>query len=111
MTTKGSIQNRVDALEDALTYDEGAALFAVPPTAQPGTMEPQPDGEITVNGEVVVPHHLPRGFRRGPNIPMITYRQVLLSWVFMPDEILRREIERRETHDEPIPPIVNEVDV
>lgn len=42
---------------------------------------------------------------------MITYRQVLLSWVFMPDEILRREIERRETHDEPIPPIVNEVDV
>lgn len=69
-----------------------------------------PDGELTVTrdgtDEIVVPYHLPRQLRRTGGIPLLSYRRVLLSWVFMPDSVLHREIEMRRENDEPIPPIV-----
>lgn len=110
MTTKRAVESRVETLEGAQGDASDAYTLLVPPCALPEDREPQPDGELTVTrdgtDEVVVPHHLPRRLRRTGGIPLLSYRQVLLSWVFMSDDVLHREIEMRQDRDEPIPPIV-----
>jgi len=116
VTTKRKLKNRVDSLSDSLGYDAGGAWIVVPTASVENSKEPQPDGELRAGhdepddgGGVVVPHYKPTLLRRQAGIRTVTYRQVLLSWVFMPDEVLRREITMRRENDEPLPKIVTEV--
>jgi len=116
MTTKRKLRNRVDSLTDSLGYDAGGAWFVVPTASVEEPKEPQPDGELRAGrgepedgGGVIVPHHKPTLLRRQAGIRTVTYRQVFLSWVFMPDEVLRREITMRRENGEPLPEIVTEV--
>jgi hypothetical protein len=114
--TKRSIERRLDDLEGVYQQPSCATLL-VPSTATETDVEYSVEG-VTASVEeddeahesVVVPHYLPEWFRGG-GITIMTYWQVLLCWVFMPDDLLKHEVSVRKENDEPIPPIVSDYDL